>query len=144
MCGSYQSKAIYRNNSTKPIEIAKYKAQIQRAFQININNDIQDIHPSLICTICYRKMVHIGNGTQEPIRIDETLWKPHTRTNTCEVCEHVQLKRHGLFKRVSKRTGQNLPIPVSWLPFNISKDNIFTTSIPQYSNINKIVASTDV
>ena len=110
--------------------VSMFKDQIRETFDIDISDDIPDVHPTQICSKrCIRKIYHAKADKSMLVKYrneDKVDWKSHPRTNkeSCFTCNQLYLHKKGPKK-------QCFPHLVNPLPYLLKDDNIFRNLIQE-------------
>ena len=74
-------------------EVKNYVESIQKAFHIDINNNIQNVHPPKCCHECY-SVVASAKKADSIVTYSAVIWKEHTAKN-CVTCGIRRTKSKG-------------------------------------------------
>lgn len=107
VCGDFLNKSTH---STKPYECAAYKQQLKDTFDINIDSDHKEKHPSCFCRGCYDVIRTRNEASQNQKIYKETKkifskWDVHMEV-ACSVCDHFSKLSKGGRPKKSKGGGR--------------------------------------
>ena len=117
-CGHMSQEKMFSTTGTDEASGQKYSALLYRVFTIDIDNDIQEVHPNHFCSNCHKTMIyHAQVSTNEGRRADvlnsPVIWEEH-KDKDCFTCSKGG--RGGFRKRKQKRGGKRTPKTVSAPP----------------------------
>ena len=108
-------------------EVKDNVESIQKAFHIDINNDIQNVHPPNYCQQCYSVLAS-AKKADNIVTYSAVIWKEYT-TKNCVTCGIRRTKRNGgRPPKRSQKTGR-LPKVVSVSNMNVSSCRQITPEI---------------